>query len=76
MENLHAEIAAIIAEVAEVPIDCIEEHTALAEVGVDSLDALRIIAAIEKKYHVEIAEEEIGSVRTISDIVSLVGVTV
>jgi acyl carrier protein len=76
MENLKAEIAAIIAEVAEVPVEAVGEQTALSELGVDSLDALRIIAAIEKKYQMEVAEEQIGSVRTLSDIISLVAVSV
>lgn len=72
MESLKAEIMAIVSEVAEVPADRLGEHTSLAELGVDSLDALRIVAAIEKKYKVEVAEEQIGAVVTISDIVSLV----
>jgi acyl carrier protein len=76
MERLKAEIMAIISEVAEVPVDRLSEHTSLAELGVDSLDALRIVAAIEKKYQVEVAEEQIGTVERISDIVNLVAVSV
>jgi acyl carrier protein len=72
MESLKAEIMSIVSEVAEVPADRLGEHTSLAELGVDSLDALRIVAAIEKKYKLEVAEEQIGAVVTISDIVSLV----
>jgi acyl carrier protein len=76
VENLKAEIAAIISEVAEVPAESIGEHTKMVELGVDSLDALRIIAAIEKKYQVEVAEEQMGSVQTVSDIARLVAASV
>jgi acyl carrier protein len=76
MENLETEIAAIISEVAEIPAESIKEHTSMAELGVDSLDALRIIAAIEKKYQIEVPEEHIGSVQTVSDIIGLVAASV
>lgn len=76
MENLKSEIAAIISEVAEVPAERIDDHTLMAELGVDSLDALRIIAAIEKKYQIEVPEEDIVSVRTVSDIIGLVAASV
>ena len=76
MEELQAEIAAIISDVAEVPVGQITEHTSLEELGVDSLDALRIIAAIEKRFHVEVPEEDIGQVRSLSDIVSMVAASV
>jgi acyl carrier protein len=76
MENLKSEIAAIISEVAEVSAERIDEHTPMAELGVDSLDALRIIAAIEKKYQIEVPEEDISGVRTVSDIIGLVAASV
>jgi acyl carrier protein len=74
VENLKTEIIAIISEVAEVPADRISENSKMAELGVDSLDALRIISSIEKKYQIEVEEEHIGSVQTVSDIVNLVAV--
>jgi acyl carrier protein len=75
VENLKKEIIAIISEVAEVPADRIGENTKMAELGVDSLDALRIIASIEKKYQIEVDEEHMGSVETVSDIINLVAVS-
>lgn len=76
VENLKSEIAAIISEVAEIPAERIDENTPMAELGVDSLDALRIIAAIEKKYQIEVPEEHMGSVQTVSDIIGLVAASV
>jgi acyl carrier protein len=76
MERLKADIAAIISDVAEIPVGQVTEHASLGELGVDSLDALRIIAAIEKKYHVEVPEEMIGEVRSLSDIVNMVAASV
>jgi len=75
VENLKTEIIAIISEVAEVPADRISENSKMAELGVDSLDALRIVSSIEKKYRIEVDEEQIGSVETVMDIVNLVAVS-
>lgn len=72
MEGIRAEIATIISEIAEVPYGSIEDNTSMEELGIDSLDALRIVAAIEKKYRVEIPEEEIGEVETFADILRMV----
>lgn len=76
MDNLKTEIIAIISEVAEVPVDRIGENTKMEELGVDSLDALRIISSVEKKYQIEVDEADIGTVRTVSDIINLVAVSV
>jgi acyl carrier protein len=76
MEKLKSDIAAIISDVAEIPVGQVTEHASLGELGVDSLDALRIIAAIEKKYHVEVPEEMIGEVRSLSDIANMVAASV
>ena len=76
VDNLKTEIIAIISEVAEVPVDRIGENTKMEELGVDSLDALRIISSVEKKYQIEVDEADIGTVRTVSDIINLVAVSV
>jgi acyl carrier protein len=48
----------------------------MAELGVDSLDALRIMAAIEKKYRIEVPEEDMGQVRTVADIAQMVAAVI
>ena len=72
MEAVEGQVEAIIAEVAEVPLDSIKRETRLAELGIDSLDALRIVAAVEKMLQTEIPEESIGKVETVDDILKMV----
>jgi acyl carrier protein len=76
METLDQEIAAIISDVAEIPPGLIRETSSMAELGVDSLDALRIMAAIEKKYRIEVPEEDMGQVRTVADIAQMVAAVI
>ena len=66
------EVIDIVAEIAEVSADKISNDANLEELGVDSLDGLRIVAAVEKRFDVIIEEAQIGSIRTMADIVGLV----
>ena len=66
------EVIDIVAEIAEVSADKISNDANLEELGVDSLDGLRIVAAVEKRFDVVIEEAQIGSIRTMADIVGLV----
>ena len=66
------EVVEIVAEIAEVSADEISNAANLEELGVDSLDGLRIVAAVEKRFGVVIDEAQIGSIRTMTDIVGLV----
>ncbi len=66
------EIRQIIADIVEIPAEQVGDDTSLAdELGVDSLMALEIVATIEKKYRVQIPEEKLEQVKTLSDTVAL-----
>jgi acyl carrier protein len=70
--DLESEVMAIVAGIAEVEPERIAPDARLADLGVDSLDGLRIVAAVEKKYGIVIDEVEIGRIRTVPDIIRLV----
>ena len=76
METLEIDVAGIIAEVAEVPRDALTRETRLDELGIDSLDALRIVAAVEKMLQREIPEESITQVETVGDIMKMAAAVV
>ena len=60
MENLDEEIRAIIAEVLEKdPSSITPDARFFEDLGVDSMMALEIMAAIEKKYKITIPEEKL-----------------
>ncbi len=71
-EKLKQEITEIVAEIAEVDIHEIPVDAELDKLGIDSLDGLRIIADVEKKYGIVINEDEIATIRTLPDIFALV----
>ena len=57
-ENLKDELRQIITEVTEV--EEIPEDTPFADLGIDSMMAIEIVADVEKNYEITIAEEELA----------------
>ncbi len=70
--NLREEITGLVAEIAERSPDEVAPDSTLEDLGIDSLDGLRIVAAVEKKYGIVIGENEIAKIRTMPDIFGLV----
>lgn len=67
--NIEEEIKKIVSEITEVPIDKIAPDTDFfTDLGVDSLKAIEIVAALEKKYRVVVPEKDIPKIRTINQI--------
>ena len=57
-DTLIDELRQIIAEVTEV--EDIPEDTLFADLGIDSMMAIEIVADVEKNYDITIAEEELA----------------
>mgnify|MGYP001824647942 FL=1 len=57
-ESLKDELRQIITEVTEV--EEIPEDTPFADLGIDSMMAIEIVADVEKNYEITIAEEELA----------------
>jgi len=75
MDEIEATVTGIVAEVAELSEEELwrrrDEHL-FEDIGLDSLLALEIIASIERKYRIEVPEEKIVEVTTLSEAISLV----
>ena len=71
-DELQREVVAIVAEIAELEPDQVSLEASLEELDIDSLDGLRIVAAVDKKYGIVIDESEIGKIRTMPDVIELV----
>jgi len=71
-EKLTREVIEIVAEIAEIDAGEIATDASLEQLELDSLDGLRIVAAVEKKYGIVIDEAEIAKIRTMPDIIGLV----
>jgi acyl carrier protein len=59
MTELREKLRSIVAEVSE--IDEIPDNTPFAELGIDSMMALEIVAEVERQYKVSVPEEELKS---------------
>lgn len=71
-DKLFYEVRAIIAEIIEVDEDDIKGNSRFREdLEVDSMKALEILVAVEKKYKVKIPEERLRDIRSLNDSVAL-----
>ena len=71
-EKTIREVIEIVAEIADLPVEEVGPDATLEELGIDSLNGLRIVAAVEKRFGVNIPDEEIGKIRTMPQIFALV----
>ena len=71
-EKVRKEVIAIVADIAELEPREIAEDASLEELGIDSLNGLRLVAEVEKRYNINIPDDVIGKIRTIPEIFALV----
>ena len=74
-DELRAQMIQIVAEVADVPADAISHDALLADLDIDSLRGLRIVAAVERRWGIVVNEDAIGRIRSMRDIFALVETT-
>jgi acyl carrier protein len=71
-EEIERDLMAIVREEKDIPEEKLVLSTPLAEVGIDSLDALTILFAIEEKFHVSIPDDKARSITKLGDMVDIV----
>lgn len=71
-EKLFGEMREIIAKVIEVEEEKIQGDTNFVEeLEMDSMLALEIVVAVEKKYRIKIAENRLGDIKNLNDAVAV-----
>ncbi len=71
-ENLATDVRKLIADIIEMDPEQIDPNANLVEdLGMDSMMALEILAAIEKKYKIKLPEEELPKITTVNRAVEL-----
>jgi acyl carrier protein len=69
-DNFEQEIKEMVSDIIEVPIEKLDTDADLfKDLSIDSLKAIEIVAAFEKKYRVIIPEDEIPKITTIRQII-------
>jgi acyl carrier protein len=71
-EEIQEKLIAIVREEKEVAEDLLTPETALAEAGIDSLDALSILFAIEEQFHISIPDDRARAMKTFGDMIDIV----
>jgi acyl carrier protein len=72
-EQIRAEVKKLIAEVTEREPEEITDTALFAEeLGVDSLMAMEVMVAVDKKYKINIPEDEFATIKNVNDTVAIV----
>ena len=70
--NVEQEVRSLIAEIIELdPSEITPDASLVEDLGMDSMMALEILAALEKKYKIKIPEEELPKITTLSRAIEL-----
>lgn len=71
-DDIERTLIEIIRQEKDLPEELLRSDTALSEAGIDSLDSLTILFAIEERFHLSIPDELARSMRTFGDMVRAV----
>ncbi len=71
MESARAEVLDWVAQATKLPPEEVPLDKPLAEIGVDSLDAVHLIATIESIIQRELPEDVVQRVRSLNDIFAM-----
>ena len=71
-KEIRQEVVEIVAEIAELSPSEVGPDARLEDLGIDSLNGLRIVAEMEKRYGITIPDDAIGKIRSMPDIFALV----
>jgi acyl carrier protein len=70
--EIEEKLIAIVRQEKNVAEELLKPETALADAGIDSLDSLTILFAIEEQFRISIPDDRARAVRTFSDLIDIV----
>jgi acyl carrier protein len=71
-EKVLAEVQGVIREHMETDVDLTEKTELVADLGIDSLGVMEVVADIEDKFDMTIADSELRDVATLGDVVKAI----
>lgn len=71
-DEIERALIEIIRQEKPLPEELLRSDASLAEAGIDSLDSLTILFAIEERFHISIPDDTARSMRTFGDMVRAV----
>jgi acyl carrier protein len=71
-DEIAQQLVAIVRQEKDIPETLLTPETALAEAGIDSLDSLTILFAIEEQFHISIPDDRARAMKTFRDMIDIV----
>lgn len=71
-QEIERTLIEIVRKEKDVPAEKITADTLLADAGIDSLDALTILFAIEEHFHISIPDDKARAARTFGDLIDVI----
>ena len=71
-DEIAQKLTEIVRKEKQFPDDKLTPDTALADAGIDSLDSLTILFAIEENFHVSIPDDKARAIKTFGDMIDVV----
>ena len=72
-EEIRQEVRRLVAEITErTPEEVSDTALFQEDLGIDSLMAIEMLVAVDKKYRIQIPEEEFGTIKNVKDAVAVV----
>jgi acyl carrier protein len=72
MKSIEKEIARIISRAAMIPENDVRLDAKLSELGVDSLDQVECVIAVEETFQIEMDPQALWQLRTVQDVIQAV----
>ena len=70
--EIEERLIAIVRQEKNVADELLKPETAMADAGIDSLDALTILFAIEEQFRISIPDDEARNARTFADLIDII----
>ena len=70
--EIEQKLITIVQRETKAPIEKVTPETPLADAGIDSLDSLTILFAIEEEFHISVPDDKARGLRTFGDIADVV----
>ena len=72
-DEIRQEVRKLVAEITERSPEEVSDTALFAEdLGIDSIMAIEMLVAVDKKYRIHISEEEFGKIKNVNDAVGIV----
>jgi acyl carrier protein len=68
-DDLSQRVISVIAATQHIAVEKIMEESTFQELGIDSLDGINILFALEKEFNVNIPDDEAPNIKTVHDAV-------